>query len=108
MIDAAGDSQVTLKWSKINPENYYLKIAILWADVASAVAAASLKDLKIQLRYNLSNLQNFYLLLDIAASYQSSHLLLHPLESSIYFIILFWKIVKIVVLYLIIFKYILV
>ena len=49
MIDA-GDSQVILKWSKNHPENHYLKIAILRADVASAVAAASLNDLKIQIR----------------------------------------------------------
>ena len=48
MIDA-GDSQVILKWSKNHPENHYLKIAIFGVDVASAVAAASLKDLKIQL-----------------------------------------------------------
>ncbi len=43
----AGVSQVILKWSKNHAENYYLKIAILWADMASAVA--SLNDLKIQL-----------------------------------------------------------
>ncbi len=48
MIDA-GISQVILKWSKNHPDNHYLKIAIMWADVASAVAAASLNDLKIQL-----------------------------------------------------------
>ncbi len=47
MIDA-GDFQVILKWSKNHLENRYLKIAILWADVESAVA--SLNDLKIQPR----------------------------------------------------------
>ena len=45
MIDA-GDSLVNLKWFKNHPENHYLKIAILWA----SVAAASLNDLKIQLK----------------------------------------------------------
>ena len=48
MIDA-DDSEVILNLSKNHPENHYLKIAILCLDVASAVTAASLIDLKIQL-----------------------------------------------------------
>ncbi len=53
MIDS-GDSQVILKWSKNHQENHYLKIAILWVDMASAVAVASLNDLKIHLWTTLS------------------------------------------------------
>ncbi len=39
-------------------ENYYLKLAILWAVLASAVAAASLNDLKIQL-YTIKPYRSF-------------------------------------------------
>ncbi len=48
MIDA-GDSQVILNKSKNHPENNYLKITILWADMALVVAAAMLNNLKIKL-----------------------------------------------------------
>ncbi len=46
---------VILKWSKNHKENQYLKIDILWvalavaSEVATAAAAASLNDLKIEL-----------------------------------------------------------
>ena len=53
MIDA-GDSHVILKWFKNHPENHYLKIAILWL----ASAAASLNDLKIQLRLKQTFMKN--------------------------------------------------
>ncbi len=44
---------VILNWAENRPENAYLKIAVLWADVASAVDVASINDLKLQLLFIL-------------------------------------------------------